>query len=147
LSQKYSLTSHYEELKRYTVLSPFVLTYLFLNKKNRFIRRRASPNGDYIRVSDTGIIQLPKPLDREFSSSYNITVAAQEILEDGKCYPLPYLKEISVQLYSRSVAYQNGKALTGQPVSTMLRKKGMLAGFAQQSSKSTEYLQIGQIQF
>ncbi|XP_075290187.1 cadherin-5 [Opisthocomus hoazin] len=53
-------------------------------RKIRFIRRRASPNGDYIRVSDTGIIQLPKPLDREFSSSYNITVAAQEILEDGR---------------------------------------------------------------
>ncbi|NWS98568.1 CADH5 protein, partial [Mionectes macconnelli] len=53
-------------------------------RKIRFIRRKASPNGDYIRVSDTGIIQLPKPLDREFSSSYNITVAAQEILEDGR---------------------------------------------------------------
>ncbi|NXF70233.1 CADH5 protein, partial [Ciccaba nigrolineata] len=53
-------------------------------RKIRFIQRRASPNGDYIRVSDTGIIQLPKPLDREFSSSYNITVAAQEILEDGR---------------------------------------------------------------
>ncbi|NXP18169.1 CADH5 protein, partial [Scytalopus superciliaris] len=53
-------------------------------RKIRFSRRRASPNGDYIRVSDTGIIQLPKPLDREFSSSYNITVAAQEILEDGR---------------------------------------------------------------
>ncbi|KAM6409303.1 cadherin-5 [Rhynochetos jubatus] len=52
-------------------------------RKIRFIRRKASPSGDYIRVSDTGIIQLPKPLDREFSSSYNITVAAQEILEDG----------------------------------------------------------------
>ncbi|XP_027763771.1 cadherin-5 isoform X1 [Empidonax traillii] len=53
-------------------------------RKIRFSRRRASPNGDYIRVSDTGIIQLPKPLDREFSASYNITVAAQEILEDGR---------------------------------------------------------------
>ncbi|KAM9227910.1 cadherin-5 [Leptosomus discolor] len=53
-------------------------------RKIRFSQRRASPNGDYIRVSDTGIIQLPKPLDREFSSSYNITVAAQEILEDGR---------------------------------------------------------------
>ncbi|KAM6117908.1 cadherin-5 [Pterocles gutturalis] len=53
-------------------------------RKIRFSRRRGSPNGDYIRVSDTGIIQLPKPLDREFSSSYNITVAAQEILEDGR---------------------------------------------------------------
>ncbi|NXX94360.1 CADH5 protein, partial [Centropus bengalensis] len=53
-------------------------------RKIRFIRRRASPNGDYIKVSDTGIIQLPKPLDREFSSSYNITVAAKEILEDGR---------------------------------------------------------------
>ncbi|XP_010195957.2 cadherin-5 [Colius striatus] len=53
-------------------------------RKIRFIRRRTSPSGDYIRVSDTGIIQLPKPLDREFSSSYNITVAAQEILEDGR---------------------------------------------------------------
>nr|Q8AYD0.2 RecName: Full=Cadherin-5; AltName: Full=Vascular endothelial cadherin; Short=VE-cadherin; Flags: Precursor [Gallus gallus] len=53
-------------------------------RKIRFARRRASPNGDYVRVSDSGIIQLPKPLDREFSSLYNITVAAQEILEDGR---------------------------------------------------------------
>ncbi|NXS11435.1 CADH5 protein, partial [Neodrepanis coruscans] len=53
-------------------------------RKIRYIRRRASPNGDYVRVSDTGFIQLSKPLDREFSSSYNITVAAQEILEDGR---------------------------------------------------------------
>ncbi|NWX85187.1 CADH5 protein, partial [Nothoprocta ornata] len=53
-------------------------------RKIRYSRRRASPNGDYIRVSDTGIIQIPKPLDREFSASYNITVAAQEVLEDGK---------------------------------------------------------------
>ncbi|XP_009673011.1 cadherin-5 [Struthio camelus] len=52
-------------------------------RKIRFSRRRASPNGDYIRISDTGIIQIPKPLDREFSASYNITVAAQEVLEDG----------------------------------------------------------------
>ncbi|NWV00630.1 CADH5 protein, partial [Upupa epops] len=53
-------------------------------RKIRFSRRRASPSGDYVRVSDTGIIQLPRPLDREYSSSYNITVAAQEILEDGR---------------------------------------------------------------
>uniref|UniRef100_A0A672TI16 Cadherin-5 n=1 Tax=Strigops habroptila TaxID=2489341 RepID=A0A672TI16_STRHB len=59
-------------------------------------KQKISPNGDYIRVSDNGIIQLPKPLDREFSSSYNITVAAQEIFEDGKCYPLPYWKGISI---------------------------------------------------
>ncbi|NXF08085.1 CADH5 protein, partial [Smithornis capensis] len=53
-------------------------------RKIRYIRRRASPNGDYVKVSDSGFIQLSKPLDREFSSSYNITVAAQEILEDGR---------------------------------------------------------------
>ncbi|KAM8799476.1 CADH5 protein, partial [Eudromia elegans] len=53
-------------------------------RKIRYSRRKASPNGDYIRVSDTGIIQIPKPLDREYSASYNITVAAQEVLEDGR---------------------------------------------------------------
>lgn len=110
--------------------------------KIRFIRRRASPNGDYIRVSDTGIIQLPKPLDREFSSTYNITVAAQEILEDGKCYPLPYWTEISVQLYSRTASYQKSRATTWQPVSTKIQMKGILAGFVQQSAKSDEYLQM-----
>ncbi|XP_041253316.1 cadherin-5 isoform X2 [Onychostruthus taczanowskii] len=53
-------------------------------RKIRYIQRRANPNGDYVRVSNNGVIQLPKPLDREFSSSYNITVAAVEILEDGR---------------------------------------------------------------
>uniref|UniRef100_A0A8D0G7V6 Cadherin-5 n=1 Tax=Sphenodon punctatus TaxID=8508 RepID=A0A8D0G7V6_SPHPU len=74
-------------------------------RKIRYTIRRTNPGGDYFKISNNGDISLTKSLDRETSVWYNLTVAAQEIIEGSK---LPDI-ESHAQVYIE-VLYRNDNA-------------------------------------
>ncbi|XP_006269884.2 cadherin-5 [Alligator mississippiensis] len=51
------------------------------NRAIRYIPRISSPPGNYIKISDTGMVFLNQALDRETSAWYNITIRAVELVD------------------------------------------------------------------
>ncbi|XP_067396207.1 cadherin-5 [Emydura macquarii macquarii] len=71
-------------------------------RKIRYILRRSSPSGDYVKVSNSGDIFISKHLDRETSAWHNLTVAAQEIMADNRLSDIESHAQVYIQVLDKN---------------------------------------------